>query len=387
MKTRLYNLLLLLLCGLYFFVRGAAKKKVSAHSAYPKTILIIQNAKLGDMVCTTPMFRAVKEKYPNARLIVCGNAVNEKLMEHQPNIDEYIVFQKSVMEMRRKFRNRKIDFACMTSPDFGALAALYLSGIPSIAAPRILNGWSPYETRLYKILRPVVWVIPHRMFHYAPREYLMLLEPIGIFAEDTRKTIVFGEKGGARADEIFASHKLQNTFCVGITPSAGNKIKEWPVERFAKVADFIIEKYNARVFVFGGGKDADLCKKMLASVKEENQGNVVLLVELSLDELKACVSELHLWISADTGPVYIAEAFNVPTVDITGPCDEKEQPPIGKFHAVVHITNRERPQLFAMNARVYDRAEARRQVEEITVEMVASAIDEICLRIGRTRVL
>ena len=40
---------------------------------------------------------------------------------------------------------------------------------------------------------------------------------------------------------------------------------------------------------------------------------------------------VHLFISVDTGPIYIAEAFNVPTVDIVGPVDENVQPPADLF--------------------------------------------------------
>ena len=37
-------------------------------------------------------------------------------------------------------------------------------------------------------------VIPHKMRHYAPREYLRLLEPIGIFTEDTTKHLSFSSE-------------------------------------------------------------------------------------------------------------------------------------------------------------------------------------------------
>ena len=50
----------------------------------------------------------------------------------------------------------------------------------------------------------------------------------------------------------------------------------------------------------------------------------------SLDELKALIQRLSLFISVDTGPIYIAEAFDVPTIDIIGPMDENEQPPRGE---------------------------------------------------------
>jgi ADP-heptose:LPS heptosyltransferase len=96
----------------------------------------------------------------------------------------------------------------------------------------------------------------------------------------------------------------------------------------------------------------------------------------SLEELKAAIQRLDLFTSADTGPLYIAEAFNVATVDIIGPIDEREQPPIGPRHKVV-VAPRQRPQLSVMNARIYDVREARRQVDTITIPMVEAAIEEL----------
>ena len=75
--------------------------------------------------------------------------------------------------------------------------------------------------------------------------------------------------------------------------------------------------------------------------------------------------------------MYIAEAFGVPTVDIIGPIDEREQPPTGEMHKIVKLESRASPELFVMNASIYDKNEARRQVELISVNMVKEKTDEI----------
>jgi ADP-heptose:LPS heptosyltransferase len=79
----------------------------------------------------------------------------------------------------------------------------------------------------------------------------------------------------------------------------------------------------------------------------------------------------------DTGPIYVAEAFGTPTVDIVGPVDEREQPPIGQKHRVVVPPERRIPALHIMNAHGYDRKEARRQSEAITTAMVLDACREL----------
>jgi ADP-heptose:LPS heptosyltransferase len=330
---------------------------------------------MGDMVCTTPMFRAVKKKYPDAYLTVVGDLVNKQLLVGNPNIDGYLIWDKDdPFSIINKIKSEKYDFGCTAGPNFEALAIMILSKIPLISVPRIENGWSPYETIPYKVLRKFVITKPHRMGNYAPREYLRLLETINIFTDDTSKKLYYSSEAGKKRDSLFLENDINTKdLIVGISPSAGNKIKKWPEDRFAQVADYLIEKYQAKILIIGGPNDREESREMLKNIK--NTGNVIDLTgKLSVEELKALVSKLKLFISVDTGPIYIAEAFSVPTVDLVGPMDENEQPPIGDFHKIAKAKDRGKPELHIMNARSYNEKGARRQVEDIEVSDVTFEI-------------
>ena len=107
--------------------------------------------------------------------------------------------------------------------------------------------------------------------------------------------------------------------------------------------------------------------------------------KLDIDTLKAVISKLNMFISVDTGPIYIAEAFNIPTIDITGPIDEREQPPRGEFHRNVIPPDRKKPELFVLNARSYNREEVLRQIESITPALVEREIDILITSIKRQK--
>lgn len=373
MKYKLKILVLLFLCLLRYGIFGKAIRKQKEF----KKIIIFQGAKLGDMVCTTPMFRAVKEKYPKCTLIVVGNETNKHLLEHNSDVDGYIVRQEEdFFSTIKKIRKECPDFGCITGPGFLNLAILYLAGIPLIAAPEVKNGQCPLETKSYKILRSMVKTRPHHMGQYAPREYLRLLEIIDIHTEDTTKRLAFSEKASDAVATFFEKKDIaRNDFLVGISPSAGNKIKEWSANRFAEIADYLIDAYNAKILILGGLYDKEIVENMMVHIK--NSESVINAQGVfDLDELKAVISKLKLFISVDTGPIYIAEAFKVPTIDIVGPMDENEQPPIGELHKVV-VAPRKTAQLHIMNARIYDEKEARRQVDAIISKDVFTAIDDI----------
>lgn len=357
----------------YALLRGLAKEP----PLHPQKILVIQMAKLGDMVCTTPVFRAIKSSDPGVRLTVLGNRLNQQTLAFNPDVDEYLVLS-SFRETRACLKREKFDCAFLAGgPDVALTALAFTSGIPLIVAPRIVGGYSPWDTWLYRLAIRLVAVKEHRMGAYAPREYLRLLEPIGIRTEDTSKRLGFSPAAEKRADEIVQSMKGgRPAMLAGISPSAGNEVKEWPPERFAAVADHLIEKQGAVIAVLGGPGDGPKAAEMMRRVRHPDKVRD-LQGKLSIDELKAFVSRLDLYIAADTGPIYIAEAFRVPTVDLIGPIDEREQPPIGERHAIVVPPDRVRSQLSVMNARDYDYAEARRLAESISAEQAIGEIDRL----------
>jgi len=278
----------------------------------------------------------------------------------------------------RRLYGDQIDFACVVGPNFYALAMLYLSGIPGIAVPVVENGYSPYESRLYKILRKLVIRRPHRMCHYAPREYLRLLEPIGVVTDDTTKHLSFSREAADTIAKFLNDNNLdpEKDFLVGISPSAGNKIKEWQRSKFATVADYLYKEYSAKIFVTGGAQNKLEAKEMLRHL---DAGTKVIDTTgiFSLHEFKAFMSTVHLCISVDSGPIYIAEALGIPTLDIVGPIDDREQPPKGRLNRVVKLADRGRPELHVMNARVFNEGEARRQIEAITPDMVIKELDSL----------
>ncbi len=379
MSFRLKNILLLLFSFIRFLFNGRANKQI----VFPKQILIVQLAKIGDMVCTTPMFRAIKAKYPTVKVCVIGDKTNKKVLEDNKDVDEYIVFDRNIIGLIKKIRNKKVDFACITGPDTIGLAILYLSSVQCIVAPNVVGGKS-IQTKTYEKLKNLVLTKQHRMGSYAPREYLRLLEPLNIITDDTTKHLSFSVKADEKVSDFFKERDISYTddFIVGISPSAGNKVKKWSEEKFAKIADYIYKKYNAKIILIGESNDVEEVEKMISALDVDTKVINALKV-FNIYELKALISKMDMFISVDTGPIYIAEAFKVPTIDITGPIDEKEQPPIGVFHRVVTPKSRKKPELHVMNAREYNRVEALRQIESITVDMVANEVDKLFIKISK----
>ncbi|MFA5029373.1 MAG: glycosyltransferase family 9 protein [Patescibacteria group bacterium] len=372
-RLRIKSVFLLVCCYCYCLIRGRADKKITD----PKKILVVQMAKLGDMVCTTPVLRAVKAKYPQSEVYVLGDAVNKILLQNHPDVDGYIVFGDNLFRFIKELRKIKFDFACVAVPDFDSLAIIYLSGIPLICVPKITDGYSPYNTRPFRLASKLVVTRNYGLEKYAPREYLKLLEPIDIYTDDTKKWLAYSSWAKKKVDEFFIDRAIDKSsdFIIGLSPAAGNKIKLWSPKKFADLINHICHHWQAKIIIIGASADTPLANEVVSHLNQENQ--VINTVGVfNLDELKVLMAQMSMFISVDTGPIYVAEAFEVPTIDIVGPVDERVQPPQGQFNKIVKV-ERKKAEMYILNSRDYNYQEAKRQVDEISVEMVVEQFEQL----------
>ncbi len=339
-------------------------------------VIVVPTGKLGDVVCCTPVLRALRSQLPKVHLIVAGNSkLHKALLADSGLVDEYIDLEgdNSIGLIKKS----SADVALVTGPSYTSTALLFASGIPLVVSASVVGGFSPSETRPYKILKKFVKTFPYHIEAYAPRERLKVLEPFGIFSDDTKKTLGFSKKASERVEKFLTDKKInpETDFLVGISPTAGNKIKEWPRDRFAEVADYLIGTRKLKVVILGGRGDEEAINTVVRNMRFSEQ--VLKVTDFNIDELKALVSKLYFFVSVDTGPIYIAEAFGVPTIDIVGPVDENVQPPRGLIHRNVVPPNRGRPELSILNSRFYDENEAIQQVLSISVEAVIKEIEKL----------
>ena len=73
-----------------------------------KHIIIVNLFGIGDVLFSTPLVRALKKEFPEARIDYMCNRRCECILQNNENIENVIVFEKD--EFRTEFRNSKIAF-------------------------------------------------------------------------------------------------------------------------------------------------------------------------------------------------------------------------------------------------------------------------------------
>ena len=108
-----------------------------------------------------------------------------------------------------------------------------------------------------------------------------------------------------------------------VNPGAGWGAKQWPAERYGRVArELGLDGYTVLIN-YGPGEEA------LAQATTTASEGSARPVQCSLGELIALTRRISLFIGGDTGPLHLAAALKVPVVAIFGPTDPARNGPFG----------------------------------------------------------
>lgn len=332
-RTRFIFYAFLIVCCSPFLLWRARTRRVRAReriaNGTPRILVIPIISRVGDLVCATPVFREIKIAYPHAHLAVVAAHKALGVLINNPRIDHLIDFNHP------RFWNlagRGRFFLDLFLSDYDAVFSLGTSPLGTIAA---LAGTASIRVKTcipqpFFFERCTDWMNTHRI-RYEPgsflqKHYVSLLSAIGIHAGESVKEIFPTEAGNKKTAKFVAhSFGVSPKPLVGITVSAGNRIKEWPLERFAEVADMLVERFGARVIFIDSPANQARVLETLRLMRTKEAAAVS--THFSLEELPSLIKALSAFIAVDTGALYIAHALGVPLIDIIGPVDSREQPP------------------------------------------------------------
>ena len=162
----------------------------------------------------------------------------------------------------------------------------------------------------------------HSLNQSISKTYLALLEPLGIRDDGEEKEIFFSEEASAFARDFLQKNGINSRdFLVGIAIASGNKLKEWGADRFAELADRLVEDRKAKIVLLGAIFDKET--SIIIESKMKNSPIDACGV-FSLMDLPAFIQRLSLIIGAVSGPLHIADALGIPLVVIAGPSNMQE---------------------------------------------------------------
>ncbi len=298
-----------------------------------RRILIIRPDRIGDVVLTTPLMKAVKTSFPGCFVGVMVGSYTVPLIKENPYVDEIITDDPAGKDSGRSgfwrqvrtLRSYDFDTGLMPLPRERHAWMMLLAGIKT----RIGVGG-----KIYQILTGTKSVSRNK---YIPlrheADYVMDLgRKIGAVNDELAPQLFLTADERAGARKFFREQGIDfNKPLIGVNPGSKSSSPNWLPERYVQLTERLTKKYQ--VFINAGPKDSGL-RKYFAHFGD----SIVLYDDNDLRELMALTSQLSVLAASSTGTTHIAAALNVPTVALFCPltaCSYKLWGPLGNRSEII----------------------------------------------------
>src|SRR5258705_1967279 len=277
---------------------------------------------VGDSVMTVPALRALRRLMPRAEITLVTRPSAEGIFTKADFIDDLLIYDRqsisSVVRQTSEWRRRSFDLAVLFQNPFEAAL------IPCLARVPFRLGYATQGRQLL-LTNPVPlpeWrATRHEVFYYL---YLVaalertLLGPNSVCDNEPDSSLNLSKASKAQAFALMRSFRVaENKIVVAICPgSINSRAKRWPAERYASLADRLIEESRAEVLLIGSREESDVSAAVTSRMRNKP---IVLTGKTSLAEVTAMLGLIDLLVTNDTGPAHIAAALGSPTLVVFGP--------------------------------------------------------------------
>jgi len=303
-----------------------------------KHILLIQLGDIGDVILTLPAIRALRENFPESRLVVCVREKAREIIEDCTWASEVVTVRKEQKPLKaavldqahwmRELRAHRFDLAIdLRTGTRGAIIAGF-----SGAGTRI--GRFAADGRLWRnrVFTHLV-TPPDETFQYAAEHNLNILSPLGLNIRDRALQITIPCHRKQAATRLFSEEKIpRNRPLLAFHPFSLWKYKEWQVNACAELIDDVQLRYDVTVIITGSSEEHGRADQVVARCRTKPFN---LAGKTSIGELAAVLSACRGFIGVDTAALHLAAAVGVPTLGIFGPSPTACWAPRGSRHTVV----------------------------------------------------
>lgn len=318
-------------------------------------ILVIRRDNIGDLVCTTPLLAALRERYPDGHIAALVNTYNRAVLDGNPDVDAVYAYEKgkhrglgrsllSVYADRIRLilalRRENFDYAILATPGFAALSLRFAR---LVGARHVLGYADPGRTHSRLDI-----ALPYdrgSRAHEVERVF-GLLKALGINRAPSVARIF--PDPSLRSEPARALSRLGGgTPVVGVHVSARRKNQQWAAENFAELIRAIAEGHGARILLLWAPGDADNPThpgdddKAQAIVESCRGLSLLPWPTQELPKLIAGLSLCDYVVCADGGAMHLAAALQKPILCFFGDSPPERWRPWMTPHELLRPPSRE----------------------------------------------
>lgn len=308
------------LLSAYHFFKPNLKKGVAINNNMEfQRIAIYSTTALGDFMFNTPAIIALRQRYPNAELLLVSSKKNSQLVENSPWFSKVLYWDNKIRDAHRLIKGLK-----QFKPQLTVILHSYM---PYDILCAVLSGTEYIVRDNYRTSDRVLPWLNHYHKDYNGhliQRKLDLLSQLGCKNDviEMHVPVVFER---AINDGILK---------IGFQLGASETSRCWPVERFVGLAEQLVSRYpSCQIILLGGARESDLEQQFFAISPSAIRQNIVSTVgKTTLLKLLTVIDSLSVLVTGDTGPLHLAVTLKVSTVSLyseaqpeyTGPYQDQD---------------------------------------------------------------
>jgi len=271
-------------------------------------ILIVRFSSLGDILLSTPLLRAIRQRHPKAWISYVTKTGYVPLLAHNPRVSEVIGYDPATPLATLARRLRAAGFT------------------------HRLDLHGSVRSRLLRLLVPGTWAgypkhrVARTLLIRAKRDTYRDHRPVAVryfdaarsleVAPDEQSLEFFMGRHSIEAGAQFLSERglAVNRGLVAVAPGAKHRTKQWPVHHWKELVAELSTRMD--VVVLGGPSDRALSEEV-AAVGGSNAASAAGVFDVG--GTAALLKAARSAVAGDTGLMHLATAVKTPVVALFGP--------------------------------------------------------------------
>lgn len=271
-------------------------------------VLVVRFSSIGDVLLTTPLLRAIRRRYPDARVTVLTRPAYAALISHNPHVDRVLEAppDRPLRVLARQLRAGR----------YTHLLDLHDSLRSRLLRALVPGAWSRYPK--HRLARAVLIYSKrdyYRDHRPVPERYFDAARELQVEPDGQRPEFFLAPEAELEAGTWLARAGLAQGPIIALAPGAAHATKRWPVEHWRELAARLLGQ-DFSIVIVGGAEDAALGE----SLAEVARGRMVSAAgHFGLQGTGALLRRVAALVSGDTGVMHMSAAVGTPVVALFGP--------------------------------------------------------------------
>lgn len=291
---------------------------------------------VGDAVMSVPALRELRRIFPHAHITLASPAGAADIFIDADFADDVLITERgmlSTLSTAGEWRKRRFDLAVLFQNAFAAAAIAFLARVPL----RVGYDVDRRGMLLTNSLPSPDWKNKrHESFYYlniVSEVERAILGTSSSAQVEPRFDLKVSEdrKEAARQTLKQAGAEPAKALAIICPGSVNSRAKRWPADRFAELADRLVDA-GVNVVLIGSPGELEVSKEVAARAARQL---ISLTGKTAVAEAVAIISIADLLVTNDTGPAHIGAALSTPTIVIFGPTNPLTTYPMSRNAEVI----------------------------------------------------